>query len=444
MTEGEKKQLSTDREIAAAGVDEGKTVSKYSIKSKHGAGLWLEVKADGARRFRYRYRLGDKRPDMDLGYYPATSLKAALEKHGQAVAMVKQGIDPKAVMKDAKAKNVSMPSLSELFADWLATKTKGEKAISARTLLDYQRVFDGHLAKRLGKVRVCDLSRAVIFSFLEGTGSQEATRKSLILLNQILDRAVNLGHIELNPARTIKPSMVGGTAGESRERWLPVDELRLLWRALKRSAEGAGPRAKGGNGLASGCVTSLAIADCLRLILLTAVRRSEAAGMRFDQIDGDSWTIPITKNGRSHVVTLHPLALEIIERQRALSSGPWVFESTSKPGHPVTPDAVTKALDRLRKRLLGELDPFCVHDLRRTMATGCGENLDASERLVDRLLNHKENNKLIRTYQVGKMAEKLRRLWLDWGDWVIANVVNEPEAVAVPDNVVQVQFGGRR
>ena len=100
--------------------------------------------------------------------------------------------------------------------------------ISARTLLDYQRVFDGHLGKRLGKVRVCDLSRSVIFSFLENTGAQEATRKSLVLLNQILDRAVDLEHIELNPARTIKPAAVGGTMGQPRERHLLVDELAML------------------------------------------------------------------------------------------------------------------------------------------------------------------------------------------------------------------------
>lgn len=429
MTEQEANTpLDTHKAIAAATIRPGKTIDKFPVVSKHGPGLWLEIKPDGTKRFRYRYRLGGKRPDMDLGYFPGTSLAAARKKHGEAVAMVKDGIDPKATLRDTKAKNVSMPSLSELFADWLATKTKGEKAISARTLLDYQRVFSGHLHKRLGKVRVCDLSRAVIFSFLEGTGSQEATRKSLILLNQILDRAVNLGHIELNPARTIKPSMVGGSMGQPRDRHLLVDELRMLWRTLEDIG---------------GSSTSLAVGDCLRLIMLTGVRRAEAAGMRFDQVIGDRWTIPVTKNGRAHVVTLHPLALGIVERQRGLSAGPWVFASTSKPDLPITADAVTKALERVRVKHLAELEPFHVHDLRRSVATGCGEYLDAPERLIEKLLNHQEQDRLVRTYQAGEQAEKLRRLWLDWGDWMSANVASEPEVATVPNNVVRLQFGGR-
>lgn len=36
-------------------------------------------------------------------------------------------------------------------------------------------------------------------------------------------------------------------------------------------------------------VLSLAVADCLRLICLTGVRRSEAVAMRFDQVTGDRW-----------------------------------------------------------------------------------------------------------------------------------------------------------
>ncbi len=433
------KIIKQDREISALAVDEGKSVKRFSVQSKHGGGLHLEVRADGRRRFVYRARVGGKQIDFSLGYYPATSLKKAREKHEQAVAWVKQGIDPRAVMMEAKAKNVSMPSLSELFSDWMAmkakSKTKKGAPISARTMLDYQRVFDGHLGKQLGNVRVCDLSRPVIFSFLEGTIAQEATRKSLVLLNQILDRAVDLGHIELNPARTIKPANVGGSMGKPRERWLPQEELVMLWNALERATNGGGSVAVGGGGIASSSALSPAVANCLRLITLTAVRRSEAVQMRFDQINGDRWAIPITKNGRAHVVSLCPLAMEIIEQQKALSSGGFVFESTSKAGHPITGDAVTKALERVRNKHLAELEPFSPHDLRRSVATGCAEYLDASERLIEKLLNHKVRDRLVATYQKSDHPEKLRDLFLRWGNFIYGLV--RPEQ-AVPDNVVPI------
>lgn len=81
-------------------------------------------------------------------------------------------------------------------------------------------------------------------------------------------------------------------------------------------------------------------------------------------------------------MTLHPLALEIIERQKELSQGPFVFESISKTGNPVTGDAVTRALERVRLKYLAELEPFSPHDLRRSVATGVAEYLDAPERLI--------------------------------------------------------------
>ncbi|ECV0459285.1 integrase, partial [Salmonella enterica subsp. enterica serovar Albany] len=87
------------------------------------------------------------------------------------------------------------------------------------------------------------------------------------------------------------------------------------------------------------------------------------------------------------------------------------------------------------------IDPFSPHDLRRSVATGCAEYLDAPERLIELLLNHVPKDRLIRTYQVGQQAEKLRKLFLNWGDFIQQEVINTP--TAMPDNVVQVQFGSR-
>ncbi|MCV5003835.1 tyrosine-type recombinase/integrase, partial [Escherichia coli] len=89
-----------------------------------------------------------------------------------------------------------------------------------------------------------------------------------------------------------------------------------------------------GRGIASSVILSQAIANALRLIILTGVRRSEAVNMRWEQINGNRWTIPETKNGKSHIVTLHPLALSLLKTQRIISEGGWVFESLSKPSFP--------------------------------------------------------------------------------------------------------------
>jgi integrase len=64
--------------------------------------------------------------------------------------------------------------------------------------------------------------------------------------------------------------------------------------------------------------------------MLTGVRRGEAIGLTWDQIIGNKWVIPAsnTKNGKEHTITLHPMVLELIAHQRAISNGSsWVFEA---------------------------------------------------------------------------------------------------------------------
>ncbi|EHL5832399.1 site-specific integrase [Salmonella enterica] len=256
-----------------------------------------------------------------------------------------------------------------------------------------------------------------------------------------LDHASLQGLIEHNPARLLKPAMFGASMSKPRERWLPREELQMLWKVLDEATIGGGSVVSGGRGLASSVVLSRSVANALRLIIFTGARRSEAAEMRWDQINGDRWTIPATKNGKNHVVTLHPSALSLLKEQRLITEGAYVFGSTSKPGFPITGDALTRALERVRVKYMGEIDPFSPHDLRRSVATGCAEYLDAPERLIELLLNHVPKDRLIRTYQVGQQAEKLRKLFLNWGDFIQQEVINTP--TAMPDNVVQVQFGSR-
>ncbi|OLF21470.1 integrase [Aeromonas sp. YN13HZO-058] len=431
--------ITTDAEIAAIKPESGVIVRRMAIQSKHGGGLKLEVRTSGIKRFVYRYKIAGKAGEMLLGGYPAMTLAKARQAHGKAAELVKQGIDPLTVTKQAKAKNIEMPTLGEIYRDWLVMRAKS-KPIGPRTLRDYEGTFTRHIESAIGNTRVCDLSRAVLYEHFRRVETAEGARKGLIVLNQCLDHAVLQGHIEINPARLLKPAMFGASMPPPRERWLTRDELRQLWAALEQATAGGGSVAAGGRGIASNVVLSLAVANCLRLITLTAVRRSEAVGMRWEQINGDRWTIPETKNGRAHVVTLCPLALDIIEQQKALSNGPYVFESTSKTGHPITGDAVTKALERVRIKYLAELAPFSPHDLRRSMATGAAEYLDAPERLIELMLNHVPKDRLIRTYQVGGMAEKLRALFLRWGDFMAT--ITQPEQVK-PDNVVSVNFGER-
>lgn len=437
------KVITQDRQVASLKPAEGKDRIVVKVQSKAGSGLSVESRIGShTKSWLYRPYLNGKQIKITLGSYPAMSLAQVREAHAEAIALVKQGIDPRHIRVVEKKANETMLTFSELWEKWLTFRL-ATKPISPRTLSDYKGTYNRHLDKGLGRVRVCDLSRSFLFAHLSNVRkrSAEGVRKGLILLNLTLDHANLEGLIDHNPARLLKPAMFGASMGKPRERWLPQDELKMLWAALEEAANGGGAVSAGGRGIAASVVLSRPVANALRLIILTGVRRSEACEMRWEQISGDRWTIPETKNGRSHIVTLHPMALSVLKKQRIISEGAFVFESISNPGFAITGDAVTRALERLRKKYLGELAAFSPHDLRRSVATGCAEYLDAPERLIELLLNHVPKDRLIRTYQVGQQAEKLKGLFMRWGDFVQHEVSTDKKNRE--DNVVTVQFGSR-
>jgi hypothetical protein len=68
--------------------------SEKPTKLSDGGGLYLLIKPNGARYWRYDYRYTGKRKTLALGVYPETSLKKVRQKHLEAREKLREGIDP--------------------------------------------------------------------------------------------------------------------------------------------------------------------------------------------------------------------------------------------------------------------------------------------------------------------------------------------------------------
>jgi integrase len=137
------------------------------------------------------------------------------------------------------------------------------------------------------------------------------------------------------------------------------------------------------------------------MVLVTGQRRDEVAGIRWSDIDeaDQTWTLQSdqTKPRRAHVVPLSPLALSILAQVREATAwfpreGPYIF-STTRGARPISGYSKAKTrLDATVTRLrsaegLPPLDPWRIHDLRRTAGTGMGR-LGVSRFVIARVLNH--------------------------------------------------------
>ena len=439
-----RKPVTQDREIPSLILQGEASITRYAVKSPHGGGLAIEVRAGKSKRFVYRYRIAGTQATVVLGNYPALSLARARLEHAELAALVKKGIDPRKHVASEKAKNETALTMDELLGRWLDAQRVAQ-VVKPKTLQCHQDRWNRHLKKTLGNIRLIDLTRAHLAQALEITrrATKDETRKGLGTLNQMLDYAVVHCLIEANPARLLRPKDFGASAGSPRERWLTVPELRRLWKAIDEDLGSGGSLAAGGRGVSRHATISIPAANAIKLLILTGCRRGEVANMRFSQIKDDIWTIPETKNGRAHTVFISPQAKSVIEEQAQYANGDLVFESDRpRTGEiePILVDSITRALRRLIARCLPDMDPFTVHDLRRSAATNWAERLDVEERVIELCLNHTPINKLVRTYHRSRHTEKTRLVWINWGRLVADEVMQDPVTEAAVNNVVKVSF----
>lgn len=176
-------------------------------------------------------------------------------------------------------------------------------------------------------------------------------------------------HLPHNPMDGLIPPRVP----KSRDRVLADWELSAIWRACKDWSLW-GP--------------------FFQLLLLTAQRRNEIAGMTYAEVRDTAWTIPgsRTKNGREHIVHLSAPALEIIN---------------TKPefiGRGVSGFSKAKArLDRL-----SGIDNYRIHDFRRTAATGMA-SLGVAPHIIERVLNHYQGSVYQRYEYISERAIAIER-----------------------------------
>lgn len=139
------------------------------------------------------------------------------------------------------------------------------------------------------------------------------------------------------------------------------------------------------------------------LILLTELRRTEAASLRWSNVDlkGKIITLIDTKNRGNHVLPMSDFLVQLFERRSKQAQSEYVFPATIGIGHIVEP----------RKTMLKVVESsgvdFTLHDLRRTFIT-TAESLDISSYSLKRLLNHKNSNDVTAGYLVIDV-ERLRK-----------------------------------
>jgi integrase len=389
-------------------------------------GFGLRVTENDVRTYFVMYRIGfgegRKQRRYRLGDAKLMSLGEAREAARSALNKVVRGSDPAEDRVPVQGVQVAPDSFAAAATAYLDRYARVNTRPS--TYRETKRIFDVDLIPAWGARSIATVTRRDIHAMLNAIadrGAEVQANRVLARLRTFFNWAVDKEYIPASPAARMKPP----TRERPRDRTLGEDEIRWFWQATGKLGWPFGP--------------------LLRLLLVTAQRRDEVAAMAWSELDLERrvWSIPRekAKNDRAHDVALSELALEVIA-ELPKTDQRLVFTTNGK--HPVSGFSRGKArldflVGKLRRQELGlpkdegDFDPWILHDLRRTAATGMA-GLGVAPHVVDRILNHASGTiwGVAAVYnRHGYESERAAALEV-WGDYLTRLI-----RAAVAKNVVQ-------
>jgi integrase len=346
-----KRTILWDSEVTGFGVKIGRTSRTYIVRYRRGAG-----------------GRNAKRADYTIGKHGSPWTVEQARKEAQRVlGEVAAGRDPQAAKVAARQPVVSrrFEAVAESFVE------KHVASLRASTAGDYRRIVERTLIPAWRGRDVTEIDRAAIIDVIDrkATTAPGAARLTFAVIGSLFGWAQQRGLVDANPCHGMKAP----PAPKARDRVLSDEEVVRVWRASEKV---------GGLG---GAV--------VRFLLATGQRKGEVTGARWDDVDLEAgvWTIPgeRAKNGKAHEVDLPPLALAILRERPRL--GPFIFGANGDAPF----QGMGKAKERLDKALvddaneagLPQLEPWRLHDLRRTAASGMAA-LGFQPAVIERVLNH--------------------------------------------------------
>lgn len=400
-----------------------------------GESMWGEVRATRNPRvpvsvdFQWRFKLNGKARTLRVGNWPKLSLKSLRDARDRLAAEVKSGIDPverKATERLRQQADAAQAKQDELAR--LAMLADRQARLSVRSLFDLwvtlelrqrqdlgaeaRRSFEKDVFPVIGDMAAADVKKVHIQTIIDSMmmrGVVRMTKRVLSDLRQMFGFALDRDLIEADPTTRIKKAKIG--PDNERDRVLSEKELIALFDKLPSA------------GLAE--TSKLAIL----LQLSTITRIGEVLSARWEHVDFErrQWLLPTTKNGKPHQVWLSDFALVQLEKlHRFTGDTAWLFPNTKKQGS-VDPKTITKQVaDRQRAKspMSGrtqQVDSLSLpggqwrpHDLRRTGASMMAE-LGAIPEVIERCMNHTEENKMKRIYQRASYESQMQDAWRTLG-----------------------------
>lgn len=391
------------------------TEKPYKLTDSNG--LFLEVKPNGVKAWRYRFELREagkvKESLFALGEYATApngetpeeakarraggrlTLAEAREERTKARALVKQGINPAHHRQiERKKRELDMATTFEAVAnEWLGLKDWEEVTKKRRLDMLTRVVFP-----TIGQLPVKQITPPVILDILKKAADKNGPSvmaEAKRTMFGIFELAAETFRVDSNPVHQWREALPKNKTQHKRP--LETEEIGQLL----RDVDGHGGRHETITGF--------------RLMWLTLCRPAEATDARWSEFDLDAalWRIPAErmKKRKEHVM---PLPRQAVEMMRAL------HQITGRHEHcfPHRDDRskpMVAASWRQMLNVLGWGGKYSPHATRTTGSTRLNE-MGFHADWIERQLAHAEPNAVRRTYNHAEHLADRARMMQQWAD----------------------------
>lgn len=348
-------------------------------------GFALRVTAAGTKSFVVEKNIGNKVRRITLGKYGALTAEQARKEAQKVIGQIATGVDPIAEKQSMKMNNLT---LDQVFHDY----KQARKSLKHNTLYNYERVlnvaFEGW-----GNKPFLSITKDRVAKHHEKLGKESGeayANLAMRLLRALFNFAAGQYEdaqgrslVSENPVKRLSQTRAWYRV-ERRQTFIKAHELALWYAGLQQ-------------------LQNETLRDYLLLIILTGLRRQEAATLRWEQVDLKAKTLTVldTKNHESHTLPLSNYLYELLLSRSQGRMNEFVFPGTGAAGHIIEP---RKQMTHVTK---SSGIHFTVHDLRRTFIA-IAEGLDISAYALKRLMNHKMREDITAGYIVTDV-ERLRK-----------------------------------
>ncbi|WP_035271447.1 tyrosine-type recombinase/integrase [Desulfonatronum thiodismutans] len=369
-------------------------------------GFGLRVWSSGKKVFIYKTRIKGRQVKMNIGTYGAMTLDAARKALTKLAGEIAIGRDPVADRHEEKVTGVTLGQAVERYLE-----DRDLKPRTVRDVLDCMKRFSEWEGKPISAI-----TRDIVARKHKELGKISHARANLAMryLKAILNHASEAfaypdGRPLLpdNPVKILSVGKAWFHVGRKRT-YLRHHELKP-WIAAILSLGEAPEREPGTGNQHRKLKAGDDLADLFMTLLLTGLRRNEALGLKWADVDlkWQALTIPDPKNRQPHTLPLGKHLFSILARRKKMSDTDLVFEGLD--------NCIRYGLARVEKETGIRVTP---HDLRRTFST-IAESLDIPAYALKALLNHKTSGDVTAGY-IQMTPDRLRAPMQKIEDFILA------------------------